>query len=223
AGLLNGDFESGRSGWTEQSDYILFYENFLYAYQGSWYAWLAGYDSADDTLHQRVTIPANATQVTLDFWYGITTDEVPTGAYDKMFVNVYNGSTGTVIATLGQFSNLDAGPIWKNQTYDLSAYKGQTIYVGFHATSDSSLDTNFYLDNVKITAGGGGGSANYTALYWNANESGWGLNVNHQSDTIFATLFDYDATGKAMWLVATLQKQGVVNGSDVFAGDLLRT
>ena len=37
--------------------------------------------------------------------------------------------------------------------------------------------------------------ANYTSLWWNANESGWGVNVNHQGSIIFATLFTYASNG----------------------------
>lgn len=40
---------------------------------------------------------------------------------------------------------------------------------------------------------------NRTALWWNPSEPGWGLNVNHQGNTIFATLFTYDASGPT-WL-----------------------
>lgn len=46
--------------------------------------------------------------------------------------------------------------------------------------------------------------ANYQGLWWNApenSEPGWGINLTHQSDTLFATWFTYDATGKGMWLV----------------------
>jgi lysyl endopeptidase len=41
---------------------------------------------------------------------------------------------------------------------------------------------------------------NYTDLWWNASESGWGLNVNHQGNIIFATLFTYDTNGAPLWL-----------------------
>lgn len=55
------------------------------------------------------------------------------------------------------------------------------------------------------TAGGSPGVlANYQGLWWNApenSESGWGINLIHQSDTLFATWFTYDAGGKGMWLV----------------------
>lgn len=49
-------------------------------------------------------------------------------------------------------------------------------------------------------------ATNYTDLWWNANESGWGVNFTHQGDTIFATWFTYDATGKPWWLIAVLSK-----------------
>ena len=49
-------------------------------------------------------------------------------------------------------------------------------------------------------------ATNYTDLWWNANESGWGVNFTHQGDIIFATWFTYDAAGKPWWLIAALHK-----------------
>ena len=60
---------------------------------------------------------------------------------------------------------------------------------------------------------------NYTDIWWNPAESGWGINLNHQSDTIFASLFTYFSDGKGLWLVATMTKQS--NGS--YTGPLYRT
>ena len=57
---------------------------------------------------------------------------------------------------------------------------------------------------------------NYTDLWWDPKEPGWGLNLNHQGTTIFATLFTYDRDGKPMWLVAssvTRQPTGYWEGS----------
>lgn len=44
---------------------------------------------------------------------------------------------------------------------------------------------------------------NYTALWWNSAESGWGLNTTHQGGILFATLFTYAPDGQPMWLVAS--------------------
>ncbi len=50
---------------------------------------------------------------------------------------------------------------------------------------------------------------NYSGLWWNApagSESGWGLNLAHQGDVIFATWFTYDASGKGIWLAMSASK-----------------
>lgn len=49
-----------------------------------------------------------------------------------------------------------------------------------------------------------GTTANYQGLWWNApsaSESGWGLYLSHQSDTVFGAWFTYDIDGRAQWLV----------------------
>jgi lysyl endopeptidase len=43
----------------------------------------------------------------------------------------------------------------------------------------------------------------YTGLWWNPDESGWGLNTTHQGNLIFATLFTYAPDGQPLWLVAS--------------------
>ena len=40
------------------------------------------------------------------------------------------------------------------------------------------------------------------------SESGWGINLNHESDTIFATWFTYDIDGSPLWLVVTAHEDG---------------
>jgi hypothetical protein len=65
--------------------------------------------------------------------------------------------------------------------------------------------------------------AAYQGLWWNApagSESGWGMNVAHQADVIFATWFTYDAGGKAWWLSMTAN---LVGGGNKFSGTLYRT
>lgn len=65
-------------------------------------------------------------------------------------------------------------------------------------------------------------ATNYQDLWWNApamSESGWGINLNHQGDTIFATWFTYDLDGSPLWLVVTAHK----TGPGIYSGDLYRT
>ncbi len=61
---------------------------------------------------------------------------------------------------------------------------------------------------------------NYTDLWWNPAESGWGLNLNHQGEILFATLFTYDTDGTGMWLVMSAGRKQP-DGS--YAGELYRT
>lgn len=58
-----------------------------------------------------------------------------------------------------------------------------------------------------------------TDLWWNANESGWGVNVNHQDDTMFLTFFVYGTNNQATWSSATL----TASGSGPYIGPLYRT
>jgi serine protease len=65
-------------------------------------------------------------------------------------------------------------------------------------------------------------ATNYQGLWWAAPpgaESGWGLNLAHQGDIIFATWFTYDATGKPWWLSMTANK----TAPNVYEGTLVQT
>jgi len=60
------------------------------------------------------------------------------------------------------------------------------------------------------------GADNYQDLWWNPQESGWGINFAHQGDILFATLFTYDRNGADLWLVAsamTKQSDGSYSGA----------
>src|SRR5262249_21247846 len=63
---------------------------------------------------------------------------------------------------------------------------------------------------------------NYQGLWWRApagSEAGWGLNVAHQGDTVFATWFTYDLQGEPLWLAAELHP----NAAGAFSGVLFTT
>lgn len=42
-----------------------------------------------------------------------------------------------------------------------------------------------------------------TGLWYNPNESGWGMNVIQQSSTLFITMFVYGTDGRPTWYVAS--------------------
>lgn len=43
----------------------------------------------------------------------------------------------------------------------------------------------------------------YNGLWWNENESGWGVTLTQHVSIIFATLFTYDTNGNPIWYVAS--------------------
>jgi serine protease len=64
-------------------------------------------------------------------------------------------------------------------------------------------------------------AANVSDLWWVAGgaESGWGINLAHQGDNIFATWFTYAQDGTPMWLSVTAAK----SAPGAYRGDLIRT
>lgn len=67
-------------------------------------------------------------------------------------------------------------------------------------------------------------STNYSDLWWNPAESGWGANVTQQADTLFVTIFVYGQNASPTWYSATLLFAGEgINGVKSFTGDLYET
>lgn len=63
--------------------------------------------------------------------------------------------------------------------------------------------------------------ADYTGMWWNPQESGWGLSINQSaSDALFGALFVYDAQNRAQWF--TIQPGGWTS-SKRWEGPLYRT
>ena len=56
-------------------------------------------------------------------------------------------------------------------------------------------------------------------LWWNPNESGWGMQLVQRGSVIFATIFVYDTSRTAIWYSATLNS----SGSLAWSGDLIQT
>jgi len=99
---------------------------------------------------------------------------------------------------------------------------GATFYVGYGANGGAMIDEGIFRNAVLVPGSSTCPPLPYmTSLWWNPNESGWGLNLNQQGGTMFGTLFTYDASRAPLWLVmpaGTLQADGVT-----FSGDLYRT
>jgi subtilisin family serine protease len=149
--LLNRGFESGGVNWVATAG-VVTNSTGQTPRTGSWYAWLDGYGTTHtDTLYQQITVPSTANSVTLSFWLKITTAETTTTtAFDRLQVQVRN-SSNTVLTTLATFSNLNKTTGYVLRTFDLTAFRGQTIRVYFLGTEDFSLQTSFVIDDTSVT------------------------------------------------------------------------
>jgi len=147
--FLNRGFESGAVTWVATAG-VITNSTGQTPRSGAWYAWLDGYGTTHtDTLYQEITIPANVNTATLTFWLKITTAETTTTtAFDRLQVQVRNTSN-TVLSTLATFSNLNKTTGYVLRTFDVSAFKGQTVRIYFLGTEDSSLQTSFVIDDTS--------------------------------------------------------------------------
>jgi subtilisin family serine protease len=91
----------------------------------------------------------------------------------------------------GVWDNIDIFPLNSNRT---------------HSDSDNDgVDDNFdvFPDNPNKFEVDQGFANPLTGLWWNPDESGWGVTLNQQGNIIFATLFTYDSDGIPVWYVAS--------------------
>jgi len=147
--LTNGGFEGSASPWVLSSGFI--WSSGSFPHSGAGYVIGGAANNVNGTAYQQVSIPTTATG-TLTFWLNVTTNETTTTTpFDKLMVEVRN-TAGGVLATLATYSNLNRGTagVYSQKTLDLSAFKGQTVRVTFHATTDVSLTTSFRVDDVSL-------------------------------------------------------------------------
>lgn len=148
--LLNGNFESGPGvGWHEYSSqgYALVVDTYLgnaiTPHSGAWGAWLGGLDNETSILSQEVIVPTD--QPVLSYYYAIgSADDC---GYDFAIVIVNDH-------TVYQYALCDDRETdsWVHQTVSLAAYAGQTVVLKFLVTTDDSLNSNLFLDDVEFVS-----------------------------------------------------------------------
>jgi len=89
-----------------------------------------------------------------------------------------------------------------------------------HATAIVALFMMFFAGSVPATTV----TVNYNDLWWDPNESGWGVNVAQQGSTLFLTFFIYGTDSKPTWVTGQLSKTGYsMLGEPIFTGDIVVT
>jgi hypothetical protein len=196
--------------------------------QGLWWHAPAGSESGwgINLAHQGNVI--FATWFTYDtagraWWLSMTADRIGTSP------DVY---AGTVIETRGPaFSALpfDPGAVTRtivgSGTLSFSDVNRGTFTYVVNGTQQTKALTRQAFGPVPTCAFGAqpdlASATNYQDLWWVAagREAGWGINLTHQGDNIFATWFTYDLDGTPLWLSVTAAKAS----AGVYGGQLIRT
>jgi PKD repeat protein len=147
--LGNPGFETGTAAPWSASSGVINDSSSEPPHTGTWDAWLDGYGTTHtDTLSQAITLPTGCATYNFSFWLHIDTAETSTTtAYDKLTVQVLN-SSGTVLATLHTYSNLDHNTGYAQRSFSLSAYAGQSITLKFTGTEDYTKQTSFVIDGT---------------------------------------------------------------------------
>ena len=161
--LRNPGFESGNIDWTATPDVILnnleadYYE---VAEAGSWFAWLDGYGIPHtDTLAQTVTVPSGCTNYVLSYYQHIDTSEIASrcNGCDTLKLQVLN-SSGSVLATLSTYTNLNAARGYHLISVNMGAYAGQKITIKWTGieTDKGRGTTDFLIDTTAFNVSNGG-------------------------------------------------------------------
>jgi hypothetical protein len=145
--FLNPGFELGAANWTQSStggwDLIWNYQSTpVTAHDGSWLAWLGGANNETAILSQTITISASAPY--LHFWYLVGSEDACGFDFFRVGVNYTNFYQLELCS-----ANNTSG--WVQGVLNLSAYVGTNKTVQFTVTTDSSLNSNLFLDDVSMS------------------------------------------------------------------------
>lgn len=150
--VQNPGFETGSfSGWTTGGG-IAPTVSTQVTHSGSWSALLGATTTpevnGDSFVYQTIAIPSSATKATLNFFYYPATDDTIEFAYQECLIR---NTSGTTLATALQVASNARG--WKEVTFDLTSYIGQSIqlYFAAHGNGYSKDYVYMYLDDVSVT------------------------------------------------------------------------
>ncbi|MEP7208528.1 MAG: hypothetical protein ABI920_16440 [Casimicrobiaceae bacterium] len=90
---------------------------------------------------------------------------------------------------------------------------------GVAAAAFAALTALTFVAGAKDVQPKTSASTDWSDIWWNPAESGWGMQLVQESGTVFATLFVYGADGRPTWFIAVL----TLSGGNVLSGPLFAT
>lgn len=132
-------------------------------------------------------------------WYVASNCALPAGV---------TGTSGTCSGTLYQVS----GPTFFGSSFDPSKDNVASVGTLSVAFADANNATMTYSVNGQgrtvpivrqsFQSGATLPAVDYTDLWWNPNESGWGMVITQQYGVMFLAWYVYDGSGNPVWYVA---------------------
>jgi len=157
-------------------------------------------------------------------WYTYDTSGNPKWYVSTCAMPATTGTAGTCNGTLYEVN----GPTFFGTAFNpnsVNAVNAGQLQVNFQDANNASMTYTGVAGQTRTVAitrqplaNGSTSGVNYTDLWWNPNESGWGMAITQQANTAFLAWYVYDANAKPTWFVATC----TVSGSTC-SGDLLKT
>lgn len=141
-----------------------------------------------------------------------------------------NDYQGTLYRTSGPAFNaptFDPAKVTRTPVGSLEVFVASVNSASIRATVDGvainkPLARQLFSSPVPFCDAGlsPGSPPNYQDLWWNPTESGWGVNIAHQGDTLFITWFTYGTDGRPTWFVGSDVRK---TGNATYAGTLYTT
>ena len=149
--VANGNFEAGRTAWTEVEDNIfndyplIVMENqippLIDPYDGIWVSWLGGDSGMTSYIEQTITVPAVRPE--LEYYQWIDSNFACDGSFGRISIG------GTTMDEYGLCSATDTGG-WVKRTINLSTFAGQTVILRFLSQTGATNYSSLYIDAVSV-------------------------------------------------------------------------
>jgi hypothetical protein len=160
--IQDPDFEIGPTGSPWRQSSISGYELLVCdkdrAFSGQYFAWLGGYNNANDELYQNITvpIPTSSSYAVLSFWYYLySQDNIP--GSDNFSFYIKDPTNGAILVQVAQIDNTHITGGYMQYLYqftptDLEAIRGVDgkIQVYLQMTTNEQSPTAILIEDVVL-------------------------------------------------------------------------
>ena len=158
-----------------------------------------------------------------DLW--MVMDNMRKVGTNSYFGNIYQTRSSPFSAYDGsQFTATQVG----TATLSFSDASNGTFNYTVNGITETKPITKFIYGSPVPTCTAGtsaNGAISYQDLWWRSpagSENGWGVNITHQGNALFATWFTYGADGSRLWLVMDNAMRTTAT-SNTYSGNVYRT